>query len=209
LCANLFRLRAERHANADLARALRDRVTQHSICSNGRQEQRDPGENSGEQRWRAARDQALRDARIHRAEIIDRQIRIGRAHQFSQRLSKRFRSLARSRDDEDVDAVGIHERQVDRALPLRFRELRLFYRADHTDNSEQFCVVRVAALKYALTKRAAIRPVAPGEILAKSFLRVFFGIALINFNETFAYHDARAPDPRRSNVAVGLLGTSQ
>ena len=58
----------------------------------------------------------------------------------------------------------ISERQVNRALPLRFRELRLFYRADDTDNGEQFCVIRVAALKYALTKRAAIRPVTPGEI---------------------------------------------
>src|SRR5205823_10163253 len=95
---------------------------------------------------------------------------------FPQRHSKRLRALARARDDEDIDAIGIHKRQVDRALPLRFRELRLFYRADDTDNSEQFCVVRVAALKYALsscdversrdisTKRAPIRPVAPRKI---------------------------------------------
>ena len=60
--------------------------------------------------------------------------------------------------------VGISERQVNRTLPLRFRELRLFYRADDTDNGEQFCVIRFAALKYALTERAAVRPVAPGEI---------------------------------------------
>src|SRR5207249_6016134 len=108
-----------------------------------------------EQRGRATRDKTLRNARIHGAEVIDRKVRIGRAHQFSQRLSKRFRTLARAGDDEDVDAVGIHERQVDRALPLRFGELRLFYRADHTDNGEQLCVVRVVALKYALTKCAA------------------------------------------------------
>src|SRR5207244_13086142 len=146
------------------ARAWRDRVTENAVRSNRRQEQRDAGENSGEQRRRATRDQTLRDARIHGAEVIDRKVRIGRAHQFSQRLSKRFWALARAGDNEDVDAVGIHERQVNRALPLRFGELRLFYGADDTDNGGLFCVVRVAALKHALTERAAFWPVAPGEI---------------------------------------------
>ena len=64
LRADLAPLRAQRHANADLARALRDGVTQHAVGSNGRQEQRDAGKNSGEQRRRATRDEALRDARI-------------------------------------------------------------------------------------------------------------------------------------------------
>ncbi len=165
LGADLFALCAKRHPNADLAPTLRDGVTQHAISSNRRQEQSDTGKNSGEQCRRAARDQTLRDASLHGAEVIDRQVRIGRAHQSPQRLSKRFRALARAGDDEDVDAVGIHERQVDRALPLRFRELRLFYRADHTDNGEQLCVVRVVALKYALTKCAA--PAAAGPVASR------------------------------------------
>ena len=38
-------------------------------------------------------------------------------------------------------AVAISVRQVNRALPLRFGELRLFYRADDADNGEQLCVV--------------------------------------------------------------------
>ena len=88
-------------------RALRDRVTENAVSPDGRQEQRDAGENSREQRRRTTRDQAVRDARIHRAEVIDRKIRIGRAHQFAQRLGKRFRTLARPRDDENVDAVAI------------------------------------------------------------------------------------------------------
>ena len=164
-CAPIWsRLRAKRHANADLAASLRDGVTENAICSDRGQEQRDAGENSGERGRGATRDQAVCDARIHRAEVIDRKVRIGCAHQFSQRLGKRFRTLARARDDENVDAVAIKERQVNRALPLRFRELRLFYRADDADNGEQFCVVRVVALRHALTKRAAIGPVAPGEI---------------------------------------------
>ena len=122
-------------------RALRDRVTENAICSDGRQQQRDAGENSREQRRRATRDQTVRDARIHRADVIDREFRIGCAHQFSQRLGKRFRALARARDDENVAGVAIKVRQVNRALPLRFRELRLFYRADDADNGEQFCLV--------------------------------------------------------------------
>jgi hypothetical protein len=116
--------------------ALRDSVTKDSIGSDRGQEQRDSGENSGEQRRRATRDETVRDARIHGAEIIDRQIRISCAHEFSQRFSKRFRTLTRARDDENTAVVPISERQVNCALPLRFRELRLFYRADNADNSE-------------------------------------------------------------------------
>ena len=81
-------------------RALRDGVTQHAIGSNGRQEQRDAGENSGEQRRRATRDEALGDARFHRANVIEREIGMRGAHQLSQRFGERFRTLARPRDDE-------------------------------------------------------------------------------------------------------------
>ena len=40
-------------------------------------------------------------------------------------------------------AVAMSVRQVNRALPLRFRELRLFYRADDADNGEQLRVVGI------------------------------------------------------------------
>ncbi len=117
-------------------RALRDRVTENAVGSNRRQEQRDAGENSREQRRRTARDETVRDARIHRADVIDREVGMRRADQFSQRLGKRFRTLARARDDENIGRRAIGERQVNRPLPLRFRELRLFYRADDADNGE-------------------------------------------------------------------------
>src|SRR5207244_7396814 len=35
------------------------------------------------------------------------------------------------------------------------------------------------------------------------------GMALVNLDEAFAYHDARAPDPRCLNGPVRLLGPSQ
>ncbi len=108
--ANLFRLSAERHANADLARALRDRVTQDAVRSDRRQEERDAGENPREQRRRATSDKACRDARIHGAEVIDRQLRISRADKFPQRLGKRFRALVRARRGKDIPGVPIKER---------------------------------------------------------------------------------------------------
>ncbi len=139
--ADLSSLRTERHANADLARALRDGVTQHAVSSDRRQEQRDAGKNSGEQRRRATRDEALRDACIHRADVIERELRMRGANQLAQRLSERFRTLARARDDENTGTVAIGVRQVNRPLPLRFRELRLFYRADNADDGEEFCLL--------------------------------------------------------------------
>jgi hypothetical protein len=48
LRADLFSLRTERHANANLARALRDSVTQHAVRSDRREEQRNAGKNSGQ-----------------------------------------------------------------------------------------------------------------------------------------------------------------
>src|SRR5207249_1497824 len=47
------------------------------------------------------------DTRIDEAEVIDRQVRIGRAHQFSQRLSKRFRAIdnLRSMDTRIADSL--------------------------------------------------------------------------------------------------------
>ncbi len=52
--------------------------------------------------------------------------------------------------------------QVNRPLPLRLRELRLFYRTDDADNGEQLCFVRFVATKDLLTERAAVGPVTPG-----------------------------------------------
>ena len=96
---DLASLRAKRHANANLAGALRDRVTEHAVGADGGEKQRDPGENSSQQRGRTTRDETLGDERVHRANIIDRELRMGYAHQLSQRLSERFRTLARARDD--------------------------------------------------------------------------------------------------------------
>ena len=48
LRADLFTLCTERHSNSNLARALRDRVTQDAVGSDRRQKQRDAGENSCE-----------------------------------------------------------------------------------------------------------------------------------------------------------------
>ena len=68
-------------------------------------------------------------------------IRVRGAHQLPQRIGERFRALARAGHHEDIGGVSIVVRHVNRTLPLRFRELRLFYRADDADNGEQQSVV--------------------------------------------------------------------
>ena len=87
---------------------------------------------------------------------------MGRAHQLSQRIRKRFGVLARARHDEDVRAKLV--RHVNSALPRRFRQLRLFDRADNADNGEESCVIGFGALKQALAQRLAVGPVTPGEV---------------------------------------------
>ena len=104
------------------------------------------------------------DARVHRANVIDRQFGIGRAHQLSQRLGERFRTLARARDDENTGVVAISVRQVNRALSLRFGERGLFHRADDADNVNSFASSFSSPSAIALTERAAVRPVTPGQI---------------------------------------------
>ncbi len=99
---DLASLRAERHPNADLAGALCDGVTEHAIRSNRRQEQRDAGENSSEERRRPTRDETFLDARFHRADVTEREVGMRGADQPSQRLGKRFWALARARDDENL-----------------------------------------------------------------------------------------------------------
>ena len=115
---NMVRLRTERQANADFVSALSDGVTEDAVCSNGRKEQRDAGDDPSEYGRRATRDKALRDPRLHRPDVIDRQLRISFPHQVSQRIGKRFRALTRARHHEDV-GVLIVVRHVNRTLPLR------------------------------------------------------------------------------------------
>src|SRR6476661_5590976 len=75
--------------------------------------------------------------------------------------------------------------------------------------SEPFSAKNAATLSGFWLHHAEAYRFANVVILARSFTRVSLGMALVNLDEAFAYHYARAPDPRRSNGAVRLFGTSQ
>jgi hypothetical protein len=96
--------------------------------------------------------------------VVDRDLGLIYSDQLSQRLGERFRTLARARDDENGGLAVMGVGQVNGPLPWSFRELCLFYRTNNADDREEFRLVRFVAMRQALAERAAIRPVAPGEI---------------------------------------------
>src|SRR4051794_2678975 len=136
LRADLFALRAHCHPNPDLTAALRDRVTEDAVRSDAREEKRDAGEDPRKQRGRAPRDEAVRDPRFHRADVVDRQDRVSRVDQFTERPGEGFGLLARAGDYEIKGVLSKSERQVNGALAMRLRERGLFHRAYHADDGE-------------------------------------------------------------------------
>ena len=99
-------------------------------------------------------------------------------------------------------ALAIGVRQVNRPLPLRFGEPRLFYRADNADNGEEICFLLFVAMEHLLAERSAIGPVTPGKIFihhAEAFRAV--GICRSE-KPTFAQ---RNPE-RREIIAVYAIG---
>ena len=71
--------------------ALRDGVAEHAVGSGRSQEQCHPGKDGREQRGRTTRDKAFVYARIHRMDVIDRDLGLVCTDQCAERLGKSFR----------------------------------------------------------------------------------------------------------------------
>src|SRR5205814_8104633 len=74
--------------------------------------------------------------------------------------------------------------------------------------SEPFAAKTAAPLSASWLHHASAYRFANAFKSARSFMRVS-GIALVNLDEAFAYHDARSADPRCLNASVRILGASQ
>jgi phage shock protein A len=72
--AHVARLRAEGHANADLAHALRDQVSQHAVNPHRRQQQGDQRKHAEQQHVEAPWRVEFIQPRLHRAELQNRLI---------------------------------------------------------------------------------------------------------------------------------------
>src|SRR6266403_988758 len=87
---DIARLRAERHADADLAGALLDGVGNSAVNPNAREQERNAGENAEQPHHQPRLTDSLRDDRAHRLRQRDREIGIdGRergAHQLRYRV---------------------------------------------------------------------------------------------------------------------------
>ncbi len=73
-------LRAERHPNADFARALRDRVRHQAVNPEAGERQRDDGEDGQQQHGETPGGDRLRHRLFHRAHVEDRLIFIQSRH---------------------------------------------------------------------------------------------------------------------------------
>jgi len=166
LTSNLGRLSAQCHAQTDLATALRDGVAQYAIGSNGRKQQRNRGEESGQQRGGAAGGQAVGNARLHRLNVVYRQVRVDLTNYP---LEGRFEGLRRKGcPDSDKDivisakGVGI----INRALRCIICEASLLHVANHADNRERLRIATLVGPKeQVFAQGVAIRKIVAGEIL--------------------------------------------
>jgi hypothetical protein len=69
-----LRASPERDAHADFAAALRDRPIQHAVDAADRERARDRRERERQDHRRALRAERARDARVHRANVEEREI---------------------------------------------------------------------------------------------------------------------------------------
>ncbi|OLE84423.1 MAG: hypothetical protein AUF76_03295 [Acidobacteria bacterium 13_1_20CM_2_65_9] len=87
--------RAEREADAELARTLADAVRNHPVDADARQQQRDRREAAEQNRLQPARCQRSIDNRFERTRVIDRLLGIDRADRCRERRRERRRIAPR------------------------------------------------------------------------------------------------------------------
>ena len=89
-------MRAERHADADLTRPLRDCVREHAEDADRRKHQRDAGEEREQRHVEAGLRDRSGDDLLERADVPDRQVAIDRVHGAAGRVSDGRRAARRS-----------------------------------------------------------------------------------------------------------------
>src|SRR5437870_2290555 len=97
--AHLLRLCAERHPQADFLSALRHRICSDREQSDGRQHNGDAGEDREHRSEHAGEPAHLSEVLIHRADVVQRQVRIHGEHLFSKKRCQRSRIRPSSHDD--------------------------------------------------------------------------------------------------------------
>ena len=76
----VLRARAQRHANADFVRALRDCISHHRVNANGCKHQCQKPEKADHNRRQSLGRHSLADDLLHRLDVENRQRLVNRAH---------------------------------------------------------------------------------------------------------------------------------
>ena len=153
-------LRAERHADADLRRALADGEGEHAVDAERGQEQRNAAEEREEDHRCAARRGGVHHAVRHRLHVEDRLFGIGRAHHVAHAGRQRG-GVAVSFDDEDQRGARLLGKgEINRLLRRVFLEVLDFDGSDHSDDHARFLFV---AADDAFADGLLSGPVALGE----------------------------------------------
>src|SRR5437588_3332383 len=154
---DIARLRAERHADADLAGALLDGVGNRAINPNAREQERDAGENAEQPHHQPRLTDGLRDDRAHRLRQRDCETGIdGRecgAHQLRHRVHAK---IAAHINAEERKAL-LRPRPVEFYV-VRLRDLARAHVADDADDFRRRAVT-------ADEQRLADRTFAPENLL--------------------------------------------
>src|SRR5262249_29638417 len=109
--------RSERYADADFARALADYVRDDAVESHRREQQAEQPLRASEHGAISQRqygESAVIEVFIHRADVVDRQVRVQLAQDAARRRSERSRGAVRPQVERHRRGVPLRERGVEK-----------------------------------------------------------------------------------------------
>ena len=134
-------MRADRHADADLARALRDRIRHHAVESDRRQDHREAGEDREQQHGELPLRERARDHVIHRARSAERDSFVDVRRRRSAAAGSRLSGLAAVvlHDEEHARPARLPERLIN-LRPRRRLQREMAHVANDADDLELLVV---------------------------------------------------------------------
>ena len=153
---------AKGHAQADLARPLRDHVRQHAVQPDRDEQRREPGECGRERRDEPVEHDVLADLLAERPQIVERQVGIEARHERRQRARHLLGITRRpnvERDRSQPVVLTVRREEQRRNLVLDLAVLRVLHEPDDLD-------VELAGvpLLHALADRITPEVELPGEL---------------------------------------------
>ena len=134
LLQHVFALRAERHADADLMRALGDGVGHHAVDSHRGETERERGEGHQQRQIEARLHDRIRKQLVHGADFVDGHVPVDGEHLLADGAGHAGRFEGRAHGKIHGAREGeLRQREIRLLAPFDVRAVMLHV-ADHADN---------------------------------------------------------------------------